>query len=588
MPLTLRLEPTTLLARLITILPLLPLLIAASDVQPEQGDSRRLNHSHKADRFMVAAAHPQAVEAGYAVLKRGGTAADAGIAVQLVLNLVEPQSSGIGGGAFALYWDAGTQQLSSYDGRETAPSSATPSYFLQADGKPLPWWEAVVGGQSVGVPGTVKLLETLHQQHGNQVWSSLFTPAIELAEQGFEVSPRLAHAIAVATKHGLREYEPARAYFYTEDGEPLPTGHVLQNPALVRSFAAIAKDGASAFYEGPIAEALLLAVRGNARFETTLSLADLKQYRVIERLPVCHEYREYQICGMGPPSSGALTVGQILGMLENFDLPQMGLTAESVHLYSEAAKLAYADRGKYMADSDYVPLPLAGLLDKSYLAQRAKLIRAGEIIETPTAGTPPETLKKLAELGIDEHRELPGTSHISIVDRYGNVLSMTTTIETGFGSRVMSNGFLLNNELTDFSMLPVRDGKLIANRVEGGKRPRSSMAPTIVFKQGVPYLVLGSPGGSRIINYVAKTLVAILDWQMPIQEALNLGHFVSRYGEVDLEQDTEIAKLAPVLEEWGHKTKARDLNSGLHAILIEGKRLTGAADPRREGRVMGD
>lgn len=561
--------------------------VQAQEPQPESGSGWQDKQSVKGTRFMVAAANPHAVRAGHDVLKNGGTAVDAAIAVQMVLNLVEPQSSGIGGGAFLLYWDAQSKTLHTIDGRETAPASAMPERFLEPDGSKMKFSKAVIGGQSVGVPGTLRLLEIAHQKFGKTPWKTLFEPAIELAEDGFNISPRLAGAIRGSQKRGLDKLPTTRAYFFSADGTPLPQGHLLKNPAFAKTLRAIGADGATAFYTGEIAQSIVAAVDETSLLPNNITLSDLEHYEAKMRAPVCVDYRGYDVCGMGPPTSGGLTVGQTLGLLAPYDVREMGWNAEFAHLFAEASKLAYADRGLYMADADYVPVPVKGLVDRDYLKSRAKSINRRQSAGKAKPGKPPakQTLRWAPSVNPDR----AGTSHIVIRDKFGNALSMTTTIESGFGSRVMVHGFLLNNELTDFDRQPEKDGRLVANRVEGGKRPRSSMAPTIVLKNGEPYLLIGSPGGSRIINYVAKSIVAILDWEMDPQDALETGHFLHRNGKtLDLERGTSAAAFSETLEALGHTVAARDLNSGLHAILIKGGKLIGAADPRREGIALGE
>ncbi len=533
--------------------------------------------------LMVAAANPIAARVGLDVLEAGGTAADAALAVQLMLNLVEPQSSGIGGGAFALYWDASTRTLTSFDGRETAPLSATPDYWLGSDGEPMGFWEALVGGKSVGVPGTLKLLETMHERYGRLGWAELFDPTIALAEEGFAISPRLAASIEGAVERDLARFEPTRSYFFEEDGSPKVEGTALRNPEFAKTLRLLAAEGSAPFYHGTIAGSIIEAVRTETN-PGQLSQEDLASYEVIEREPVCVNYRRYEVCGMGPPSSGGLTVGQILGILNQFDMPGMGPSVPAWHVFAEASKLAYADRGLYMADSDFVSMP-EGLLDPTYLMMRAQQISLMSAMEQAEPGNPPWSEATLQ--APDAQPERAGTSHFAIVDGDGNMISMTTTIETGFGSRVMTNGFLLNNELTDFSFRPVRNGLPVANRVEGGKRPRSSMAPTIVLEDGSPVLLIGSPGGSRIIQYVANSLIAILDWEMTPQEAIDMGHVVNRNGPTDLEEGTPAVRLAPDLEALGHEVNIRGLVSGLHAIQITPDGLIGGADPRREGVALG-
>lgn len=533
----------------------------------------------QANNWMVAAAHPLAVSAGARVLRDGGTAADAMVAVQAVLGLVEPQSSGLGGGAFLVWFDAASGAVTTLDGRETAPLAASPKLFLDDGGTPLGFFEAVVGGRSVGVPGTPKLMEVAHQKWGRATWSTLFDEAISHAEAGFQVSPRMAASVAYDASR-LASH-PVTAAYFLPDGTPLEAGSQLTNPAYANSLRLMATEGAAPFYTGAIADQILDAVQG-ASNPGLLSATDLAIYRIKERAAVCVPYRGHDVCGMGPPSSGALTVGQILGLLEPFDLATMGPDdAHSWRLIGDASRLAFADRGRYMADSDYVPVPVEGLLDPSYLATRSKLLDRDTALETATPGTP--EFDHALNWADGDTFERPSTSHISIVDSFGNALSMTTTIENGFGSRVMAAGFLLNNELTDFSFRSHSDGVPVANRVEPGKRPRSSMAPTIVLRDGAPVLVVGSPGGSRIIGFVAKTVIAWIDWGLDVQSAIALPHLVNRFGTYDVEEAT----LQAPLEAMGFKVKQRGLNSGLHAIEI-GDTLRGGADPRREGLAFGE
>lgn len=536
--------------------------------------------------FMVAAAHPLAVEAGRDVLREGGSAVDAAVAVQLVLNLVEPQSSGIGGGAFMLYRDAREGVLTAYDGRETAPAEAGPDLFLTPEGAPMAFGDAVIGGRSVGTPGTLRLMELAHRLHGRLPWERLFQPAIELAEAGFEVSPRLA-ALVREEEQSLRRFPATSAYFLPE-GRPVEAGAVLRNPDFAAVLRGVAERGADAFYRGDVARDIVATVRGAEGNPGLLSEADLAGYRVAVRAPVCGEYRAHAVCGMGPPSSGGLTLLQILGILEHFPLSSLDpLSVEATHLFAEASRLAYADRALYIADADFIPVPVDGLLDPGYLTLRAQLIDRGSVIGNPRAGNPP--WREGRAYAPDASLELPSTSHVSIVDGDGNVVSMTTTIEAGFGSRLMVRGFLLNNELTDFSFVPEADGRPVANRVEPGKRPRSSMAPTIVFDAaGSPLLVTGSPGGARIIGYVARSVLGVVDWGMDAAQAVALPHAVSLGGGVDLEAGTPAADLAPALEALGHRVGVRDLNSGLHAIMLRDGALTGGADPRREGVALGE
>ncbi|HWK67942.1 MAG TPA: gamma-glutamyltransferase [Rhizobiaceae bacterium] len=560
----------------------------ASDViAPESESGFAAKAPVHARTRMVVAANPLAAEAGLKVLREGGTAADAAVAVQTVLGLVEPQSSGLGGGAFLVWYDAATKTLTTFDGRETAPAAATPELFLGNDGKPLAFFDAVVGGRSVGTPGVPRLLETIHARYGKRPWAELFAPAIRLAEAGFEVSPRLSALIAEDV--GRLDKQPAaRAYFFGPDGAPLPAGFHLRNPDYAATLKAIATGGADAFYRGPLAERIVEAVRGHATNPGGLAPVDLANYTVKERPAVCAPYRGHDVCGMGPPSSGAIAVGQILGMVEPYDLATLGADdPESWRIMGDATRLAFADRERYVADTDFVSMP-KGLLNHDYLKSRSALIRRPTALEADAvkAGEPPWDK---AELRIDGRSlEQPSTSHFSIVDEKGNALAMTTSIENSFGSRLFVAGFLLNNQLTDFSFEPAENGRAVANRVEPGKRPRSSMAPTIVLKDGKPAYVLGSPGGSQIIVFVAKTIIALIDWKMDMQTAVSLPHLSNRFGKYELEAGTKAVDFADDLQALGFKTEPRDLNSGLHGITLDPGGLVGGADPRREGVAIGD
>lgn len=544
----------------------------------------------EARRHMVVAAHPMAAAAGLAALEAGGTAADAAVAVQAMLTLVEPQSSGLGGGAFALVRDGATGAIEAWDGRETAPAAAGPGLFLGPDGVPLPFWEAAIGGRSVGVPGVPALLEGLHAARGRLPLAAVLAPAIEAAEGGFAVSPRLAESLRWgAARRDLARYPGAREVFFHADGTPLAAGETLRNPALAEALRRFAAEGAAPFYAGEIAGRIVGRVRGAAP-AGLLTPSDLAAYRVKRRAPVCLAYRVYEVCGMGPPSSGGLTVGQILGMLEGFDLPGMGASAqgraEAWGLFAEASKRAFADRAKFMADADFAPMP-EGLLNRAYLAARAAGIDPEAPVARAEAGDPP--WEEAALRAPDVQEDLPGTSHFVVVDGEGTMISMTSSIETGFGSGLMVDGFLLNNQLTDFSFRPEVDGAPVANRVEGGKRPRSSMAPTIVLRDGAPVLLIGSPGGSRIIAYVAANLVRILDWGMDPAAAFAAGHVANRNGPTELEAGTDAALLAPFLQAKGHEVRTAEMNSGLHAVWIGADgTLRGAADPRREGVALGE
>lgn len=558
---------------------------AADAVAPEQSSGLETKQLVKANDWMVTAANPLATQAGADVLARGGNAVDAMVAVQLMLGLVEPQSSGIGGGAFLVYFDAKDKQLKTYDGRETAPLDATPRLFQDENGQPLKFYDAVVGGRSVGTPGTVQLLWDTHQKYGKLEWASLIKPIAQLAEKGFTVSPRLATLIE-NDQERLSRFATTKAYFFNTDGSPKAAGTLLKNPDYATTLEAISKNGAKAFYQGEISADIISTVQTAKGNPGVLAQKDFDAYSIKQREPVCSAYESYQVCGMGPPSSGALTVGQILAMTEQFDLKSWGPNdAKSWQVLADASRLAFADRGMYMADQDYVPMPTQGLVNTDYLQERAQLITAGKALESAPSGTPPwdHAIQRSQDISI----ELPSTSHFNIVDSDGNVVSMTTTIENAFGSRLMVRGFLLNNELTDFSFKTHNDGKPIANRLEPGKRPRSSMAPTIIMQDDKPYMAIGSPGGSRIIGYVAQAIIAHTQWDMDIQQAINQPHFLNRFGTLDLEKGTSAENFKSELEKMGFEVNVRDLNSGLHAIRITKDGLEGAADPRREGAAIG-
>jgi len=561
---------------------------------PERATGYTEKPGWSAKKFMVATANPLATEAGYRMLRAGGSAVDAAIAAQMVLNLVEPQSSGIGGGAFLLHFDGKTVQA--FDGRETAPAAASETLFQNASGAPMPFYERVIGGRSVGVPGVLRMLELTHRRHGKLPWQKLFAPAIKLAEEGFAVSPRLA--ALVRADPFLKNDPVAAAYFYDGNGRPWPAGHVLKNPELAQVLREISAHGSGVFYNGKIARDIVAKVRAHPRNPGGLSVEDMTAYRAKEREPVCIDYRIWTVCGMPPPSSGGIAVAQMLGMLEtrNFSMlaPQNGrLNPQAVHLFTEAGRLAFADRDRYVADTDFVPLPgnsAHALLDKRYLARRAELIHE-KSMGTASPGMP---IPQMMAAGDDDSPEFPSTSHLSVVDGMGNAVTMTTTIEDAFGSRQMIRGFLLNNELTDFSADASDRNGPIANRVQPGKRPRSSMAPTLVFEKGSKKLVmaLGSPGGPAIINYVAKTLVAALDWGMSMQQAIDLPNFGSRNGPTELERGRVSEMLIEQLQEKGHAIRVIDQTSGVQGIMrisVNGERMwSGGADPRREGDVKGD
>jgi gamma-glutamyltranspeptidase/glutathione hydrolase len=552
---------------------------------PEAATGRMAKTHGTAQRFMVAAANPLAASAGRDILRAGGSATDAAIAIQLVLNLVEPQSSGIGGGAFLLHWDEAGRHLTTLDGRETAPSAARPDRFIGPDGKPMRFADAVVGGRSVGVPGTLKLLEEAHRRWGRLPWARVLAPAIALAEDGFAISPRLNGLLS--GERNLAKDARAAAYFYEADGKAKAVGTTLRNPAFAATLRVIAEKGTDAFYAGEVAQDIVATVTGHTTNPGDITLNDLAAYKVEEREPVCGAYRVWRICGMGPPSSGAVAVQQMLGILETQPLARLGPGAEAAHWFSEAGRLAFADRNLYLADPAFIGIPLAGLIDRDYIRSRASLVIPERSMGRARAGEPPN---KRAQLLAPSDGIENGTSHISVVDADGNAVSMTTTIEDGFGARLMTaGGFLLNNELTDFSFLPEEDGKPVANRVEGGKRPRSSMAPTVVFDAfGRLYAVVGSPGGSQIIGFVAKTLVALLDWKMDPQSAVDLGNFGSRNGPTELEKGTEAEGWKAVLEAKGHEIRLLEMTSGIQAIVKTPEGFVGGADGRREGVAIGD
>ena len=561
--------------------------VGVVQLTPRLAASRALKNAGQpveAENWMIAAANPLAVDAGARVLAEGGTAADAMIAVQAVLGLVEPQSSGLGGGAFLVWHDGTSGKITTLDGRETAPLAATPTVFLDEAGQPLKFFDAVVGGRSVGTPGTPALMAEAHRRWGRADWPRLFDEAITLADGGFAVSPRLASLIAGDAER-LSRFEDTRDYFLP-GGVPLRAGQILRNLDYADTLRLLATTGTRGFYTGEMALDIAERVQRTGKSSGVLAPLDLAIYRIKERAAVCSPYRGYEVCGMGPPSSGAVAVGQILGLLEGYDLAALGAEKpEAWRLIGDASRLAFADRGRYLADSDFVPVPVKGLLAQGYLAERAKLLGGDDALPEVSPGTP--DFDHALNWGDDQAIELPSTSHISIYDRYGNALSMTTTIENGFGSRLMVGGFLLNNELTDFSFASHDNGRPIANRIEPGKRPRSSMAPTILRKDGKPVLIIGSPGGSRIIGYVAKSIIAWVDWGMDVQTSVSLPHLVNRFGSYDLESGTSAGALAAPLGEMGYEVSLRDLTSGLHAIEV-GDTLLGGADPRREGLAYGE
>ncbi|NWA08331.1 gamma-glutamyltransferase [Pseudomonas gingeri] len=572
---------------------------------PEIGTGYRTGMvTQHATRHMAAAANPLAAEAGREILRQGGSAVDAAIAMQAVLTLVEPQATGIGGGAFIMVWDG--QRVHAYDGRETAPAGATEKLFLNPDGTPMAFTQAQIGGRSVGTPGVMRALELAHRNNGRLPWTQLFEPAIRLAEQGFPISPRLHKQIAASPF--LPKSPAMAAYFLNADGSPKAVGTILKNPPLAAVLRRIANEGSDALYKGPIAREMVAAVNGSAN-PGSLSLADLQGYQAKERTPICSDYKRWKFCGMPPPSSGAIAIAQIFGTLQALEArdrqwalpalaPQKSASAagleprpQAVHLIAEAERLAYADRGLYVADSDFVPVPVAGLIDPTYLARRAALVGERSLGKAEP-GVPAGLQVALAP---DRSPPRISTSQIVAVDDQGGAVSMTTTVESSFGSHLMVEGFILNNQLTDFSFIPSEDGKPVANRVEPGKRPRSSMAPTLVFdRQGGEFLgTVGSPGGSQIIEYVAKTLVGLLDWNLDPQAAINLPNFGSRNGPTELEQGLFSPQLIDALKHQGHEISEPEMTSGTQAIMRVrdgwgASSWAGGADPRREGAALGD
>jgi gamma-glutamyltranspeptidase/glutathione hydrolase len=565
--------------------------------QPEGPSGFTPRRAATAVKHMAAAAHPSAAEAGREILRQGGSAVDAAIAMQMVLTLVEPQSSGIGGGGFLVLYDASRKQIITYDGRETAPAAATPDMFLDANGQPLPFSAASIGGHAVGTPGLLRMLEMAHRDHGRLPWARLFEPAMRLAESGFTVTPRL-HKLISGTPE-LREMPGTRAYFFDTNGEPRAVGTRLENPALFETFRLIANGGADAFYRGQIARDIIAATtspetQGSRGRQGRLTPADLALYRAIKRDPVCGIYRGLKVCGMGPPSSGGIAVAQTLGILDHFVLRDLSPdSVEAIHLISEASRLAFADRNRYVADADFVPVPIRALLGRRYLEERAALISPSRSMGKAEPGRPGQHSTQ-RDRYTDDTIEVPGTSHMTAVDAAGNAVALTSSIENAFGSHVFVRGFLLNNEMTDFALQPSNgDGVLSLNRIEPGKRPRSSMAPTIVTdKQNRLVLTIGSPGGPRIIPFVVQTLVAAIDWRLDLQRAVSLPHHVNMNGPTELERGTPLADLAPTLRELGHDVDIRSETSGLHGIMVirrgDKVQYVGAADPRREGLALGD
>lgn len=560
-----------------------PALPVWEDREPEAATGLNQKQTVTASEFMVSSANPHASNAGVRILEQGGSAIDAAIAVQAMLTLVEPQSSGIGGGAFILYWDNAQKRLYTYDGREVAPANTLPDVFFK-NGEVMSWRDSVVGGKSVGVPGVLKALDKAHSKHGKLPWQQLFDETISLSIEGFEVSPRLAGLLTRDLHPALNEFEAAQQYFKPK-GEWLKAGQLRQNPALAATLEQIAKQGVDYFYSGRLAEEIAEAVRLAPTNPGKMSTRDLRNYQAIERLPMCGDYRNYSVCGMAPPSSGGVSVYQILNGLEQFELSQWSPDSpQLVHTFSQASALAFADRSVYLADLDFMGMSAKPLVNQTYLDSRSALISLDKPFVKAAPGDPYPN-KAFAQ---DDAYELNSTSHIAIVDKDGNAVSMTTSIEFMFGSGVMVGGFLLNNQLTDFALSPEQDGKPVLNRVQPEKRPRSSMSPTMIFDdKGELYLVVGSPGGSRIINYVAQTIINVIDFDMNIQDAIAAPRFTNRNDYTALEKGTDIVGLEDKLKALGHDVRIIDLNSGVHGIQIDNNTLIGGADPRREGLAVG-
>ena len=535
---------------------------------------------------MIATANPLASKAGREILRAGGSAVDAAIASQMVLTLVEPQSSGIGGGAFLMHFQKKTKKIEAYDGRETAPSTIAANVFQDSDGKRRAFSDISAGGAAVGIPGVIRMLALAHKDHGKLPWDRLFEPAIRLADEGFTVSSRLNAMIKSA--QDLKGFHAARNYFYTSLGEALPVGHRLRNPALADTLRRIAAGGPDAFYAGVIARDIATAVKNARRNAAQMTVSDIAQYTAKKRRPLCRTYRAYRLCGMPPPTSGGLTVLQILGLLEPFDMPKFQPSSvKAIHLISEASRLAYADRGQYIGDPDFVEVPVLGLLDDSYLRDRSQQISASSTMGKALPGQPPGSVSRIRMS--DNHEGFPSTSHLSVIDDQGNSVSLTMSIERAFGSRLFVGGFLLNNQLTDFAHLPQTNGRPLANGIAPGKRPRSSMSPMLIFNQnGELFATLGSPGGSRIIAYVVKVIVGLLDWNLDMQSAIDLPNHVNRNGATELEKGTNVTNRADALRQLKHKVSIRVLNSGLQGIRVTPRGFDGGADRRREGVAVGD
>ena len=555
------------------------------DTQNKNIELKKERKPVTSDNWMVVTANSQASVAAGKILAKGGTAVDAMISAQLVLGLVEPESSGLGGGAFLVYFDNKKKEVITLDGRETAPLLVKEDLFQDSNGNPLKFFDAVVGGKSVGTPGTPALLEEAYKRWGKTKWSLLFKDAINLSKNGFVISKKLSSSIT-RSKNSLSKFKNTKKYFLPNN-VPLRAGSIHINKNYAYTLKAFKNTGARVFYNGEIGNDIVSTVNNVKINPGSLSHKDLLNYKVIERKPVCSNYRSYEICGMGPPSSGALTISQILGMIEQFNISELGPNnPKTWRIIGDASRLAFADRAVYIADTDFVNVPIKELTDQNYINKRAQFLNSKNKIEKVKAGNlmSKSSLNWIEDISL----ELPSTSHISIVDKYGNALSMTTTIENGFGSRLMTNsGFLLNNEFTDFSFKSFKNGKKIANSIAPGKRPRSSMAPTIILKNNKPVYILGSPGGSNIIGYVINAVVSLIDWKMNVQEAASIPHGINKYGTYYLEKNTFLSELRPSLEAMNYKVKLKEFSSGLNIILIDDK-LYGGSDHRREGIAIGN
>ena len=572
---------------------LLSALVALSLALPAQASQTASQHANpeaasnvmQRDRLvtqksMVVTAHPLASRVGLRMLDQGGSAVDAAIAAQLVLGLVEPQSSGIGGGGFVLLFQP-ESGLTSYDGRETVPAASPPDRF-ELDGQTLSFKQAVNSGRSVGVPGLLRALELMHKDGGVLPWASLFEPAIELAEDGFEVSPRL-HTL-IADNPELADKAAARAYFLDGQGRPWPVGHRLRNKEYAQVLRLLASQGAQAFYQGELAQDMVAAVAADP-IAGDLTVSDLTQYRALRREPLCMDWQQVALCGMAPPSSGAISVMQMLGILQHTPIADVKpQSVEAIHYFSEAGRLAFADRDAWVADPAFVSVPQQALLAPAYLKSRAALIQPGRSMGHAQPGKPLAD----AQAATDNTPELPSTTHLSVADAKGQVVSMTTSVESAFGSKIMVRGFLLNNQLTDFALNPKDEmGRLSVNRVEPGKRPRSSMAPMMVMQDGRPVIALGSPGGSAIIPYVAQALTGMLMWNLDAQEAVSLPHYGSRNWATELEAGTAVTEQAQALRAMGHEVREQPFPSGTHVIRWTQEGLEAGVDPRREGLALG-